>query len=1223
MRVDLASVERPPLTRPPPMIVVAAMAAAAIAWAAVPLAQAQPATLTVCGGCAYSTIQAAIFAANAGDTISVTDSVHYEVHVVVFKDITIQGLGAASTAIDGGGNGAVFTVTQGTSATIQHLSIRNGSHSGVSLAAGGINNFGILTLSHCRFTGNSSQNSGGAMRNHHGIVTIDHCTFSGNSTSASGGAIDNILGDGLAISTSTFSGNFASLGGGAILNGGPATIDASTISGNSAFSGGGISNIGTLTVNASTLSGNAASTASSGSALGGGIANYATLAITHSTLSGNSAWIGGAIGNAGTVDATATVSNSTVSDNAASGIGGGVWNHGRLTITHSTFYGNSGVGIFNSSNTGTANLKNTIVAHDGPGSDCLSVSGGTFVASGVNLDTDGRCAALDSHFMQVTAAQLKLGPLTLNSPGTTATHALLSGSVAIDAANDCLDTAGTPVTDDQRGVFRPFGLACDIGAYEVRPCPQVIPEAPNVEACVADLGDAPDSSNHQHTSLVTYGSASSPSVVGHFPTVYDPDPVYGPSGPIHLVPEVGAIYLGSQITREREADEGLDDDVMNNLTSPSLSPQGNDGADDGLASAFGYVILPSTPNCGLASLPFTATNSKPFSAKNNSTPVYVNVWIDWTRDGDWDDVAKGCSTAPTPLREWAVQNHQVALRNGQASPLETAPFRSWHLARPVWMRITLTLEPINGLTQGGPFPPGTGRGGSGSGIPYVNGETEDYLLLSPQEVPAPTPDTDDLPDAWETAYGLNPYSSGGDDGPAGDPDHDGQTNLQEYRADTHPRGFFTRYFAEGATSGFFNTRLALLNVDATEAAVLLRFQKGDGTTTTAGLTVGALTRQTVDVNAVAGMGTAEFSTVIESDQDIVMDRTMTWDGTAYGSHAETSLPSPATTWYLAEGATHSGFDLFYLIQNPQTAAVTVTVKYLLPSGPPITKTYNVGPNSRFNIWVDADDVRLANTDVSAVITSTLPTIVERAMYLSANAQTFGAGHESAGIPAPATQWFLAEGATGPFFDLFVLVANPSDTAAQVQATFLLPGGGSLVRNYTIAANSRFNIWVDTVDAALADTAVSTVIASTNAVPIIVERSMWWPGPTAATWAEAHNAAGLTSTGTKWALADGEVGGSSGVETYILIANRGGADTARVTLLYEDSTSDTKNFPLPANSRTNVSVATEFPNAMGRRFGAVVEALGGSAAIAVERAMYSNAGGVVWAAGTDAVATQLE
>ena len=39
----------------------------------------------------------------------------------------------------------------------------------------------------------------------------------------------------------------------------------------------------------------------------------------------------------------------------------------------------------------------------------------------------------------------------------------------------------------------------------------------------------------------------------------------------------------------------------------------------------------------------------------------------------------------------------------------------------------------------------------------------------------------------------------------------GKSNLQELQANTHPRGTFIRYFAEGANSQFFETRIALAN----------------------------------------------------------------------------------------------------------------------------------------------------------------------------------------------------------------------------------------------------------------------------------------------------------------------------------------------------------------------------------------------------------------------------
>jgi hypothetical protein len=173
--------------------------------------------------------------------------------------------------------------------------------------------------------------------------------------------------------------------------------------------------------------------------------------------------------------------------------------------------------------------------------------------------------------------------------------------------------------------------------------------------------------------------------------------------------------------------------------------------------------------------------------------------------------------------------------------------------------------------------------------------------------------------------------------------------------------------------------------------------------------------------------------------------------------------------------------------------------------------------------------------------------------------------------------------------------------------------------------------VNAQDARLAATPVSTTLTSTNAVPILAERSMWWPAiPLVSEWQEGHNSAGATRAGEKWGLADGEVGGPSGLQTFVLIANTSAtAGQAQVRVVFEDGTTAQLQTPLalPANSRTTVAIGSVFPQAAGRRFGVIVESLGSPAAqIAVERAMYSNAviNGqlVIWAAGTNAVGTRL-
>jgi hypothetical protein len=483
-------------------------------------------------------------------------------------------------------------------------------------------------------------------------------------------------------------------------------------------------------------------------------------------------------------------------------------------------------------------------------------------------------------------------------------------------------------------------------------------------------------------------------------------------------------------------------------------------------------------------------------------------------------------------------------------------------------------------------------------------------------------DADGLPNGWESDYGLDPLSSDA----GADPDGDGRTNQQEYQQGTHPRGFVITYFAEGATGSFFDTVIAVANPSATRALVLTRFQREDGVVIRKYQVVEAHSRATIVVEQIPGMASAAFSTLIEADVQVVADRTMSWDSTGYGGHAERgTLTRASSTWYLAEGATHGSFDLFYLIQNPGDVATTVEVKFLRPAPKaPVIKQYPLGPQSRFTLAVDAIP-ELAAEDLSAVVRSTdgAPIVVERAMYSSLPGQPFAAGHNSAGVTAPATRWFLAEGATGSFFDLYVLIANPSSEAAEVDVEFLLTNGTVVPKHYRIAANSRYTMSVKGEDPRLRDAALSTIVTSANAVPIVVERVMWWPSPL---WYESHNSPGETTTGTRWALAEGESGGERNKQTYILVANTSDfAGSARVTLLFEDGTTAERVVALQPKSRVNVPVeVATFPTSANRRYGAVVESLGANPAqIVVERAQYWDANGVSWAAGTNALATKLQ
>jgi hypothetical protein len=385
------------------------------------------------------------------------------------------------------------------------LTIRNGSADG----GGGIFSRGDLTVNSSTVIGNSAVYFGSGIAVDLGTLILTNSTVSGNTTPfGAGGGISNA---GTAtLATSTVSGNTATYGGG-VYNTGTVTMDRSTVSGNTANSGGGgirSTGLGALTISNSTVSGNTA-------ALGGGIlADRGTLTLSDSTVSGNTAPFGaGGIFNGG----VATMDRSTVSGNTANDSGGGIFSYGVLTINNSTVSGNtaggsgSGGGIYNGGCTGVGcpnqvvNLANSTVTgntafigggvHNVGGSATATYTiiaknsnadcSGSLTSAGHNLDSDGTCGlSAGGDLSNITNPQL--GPLALNSPGSTETHVLCTGPGApvpsCAAASPAIDAGGNdcpPPATDQRGVARPQGAACDIGAYEVVPPPPPTPTPTN------------------------------------------------------------------------------------------------------------------------------------------------------------------------------------------------------------------------------------------------------------------------------------------------------------------------------------------------------------------------------------------------------------------------------------------------------------------------------------------------------------------------------------------------------------------------------------------------------------------------------------------------------------------------------------------------------------------------------------------------------------------------
>jgi hypothetical protein len=490
--------------------------------------------------------------------------------------------------------------------------------------------------------------------------------------------------------------------------------------------------------------------------------------------------------------------------------------------------------------------------------------------------------------------------------------------------------------------------------------------------------------------------------------------------------------------------------------------------------------------------------------------------------------------------------------------------------------------------------------------PWTAGSADQWLTVSPSA---------------GTRSGSVTVTAGQHNGPP----HTGTVNVAGQPVSVTQYGFSPRtyYLAEGSTVSIFTLDVAVANPHEEPADVLVRFLRSQGPPVERRYRVEPRSRLTIPVDELEELRSADVSTVVESlsGLPLAVERTMTWDAAGYGGHGGTAVEALSPTWFFAEGA-QGYFDTYLLLANPGTADASVTVNYLREGSDKVVRQHVVRAGTRVTLFA-GDDAALVGRAFSMAVVSNQPIIAERAMYWSRPGMFWAGGHESAGVAAPATSWFLAEGATGAYFDDYVMIGNPNDVATLVNITWLLPSGQSIESVRTVAANGRLTIEVEREHPALADAAVSAAVVSTQ--PVVVERSMYWPGR-AAEWTEAHNAFGVTALSKRWALAEGRVGLSERYETYVLLANpRPAPVTVRMTALRESGAPVVKTFVVEGRSRFNIAITpsegSDVRELANERFGVLLEVIEGDG-IVVERAIYWNSGDTVWAAGTNAVGTPI-
>ncbi len=376
--------------------------------------------------------------------------------IVTFNNSTISG----NMAIDDGGGVHNFALNAPTTLTISNSTIISNMATGDGGDGAGVfsraeNQPTNVTITNSAITGNQAGDDGGGVyhsgRNAAAMLTITNSTIISNTAIGSGG-------NGGGININSW---YDSTTG---------TVTNSVISGNMAGNdGGGVYHSGrnvttTLMITNSTISNNATADE------GGGLFNQArygqaTTTLNNSTISGNIATNrGGGISNlARDAQATIALNNSTLSGNMATNNGGGVYNYvsssmATVDFNRSLVSGNSatsGQEIYNE----TTGTPGTITANN---FNLFGHNGQTNLQAFANFTpTTPTDITATSDSSTPTALTSILDTTLQNNGGDTATHALISGSPAIDAVTD-----GSSPATDQRGISRPQGAHGDIGAFE-------------------------------------------------------------------------------------------------------------------------------------------------------------------------------------------------------------------------------------------------------------------------------------------------------------------------------------------------------------------------------------------------------------------------------------------------------------------------------------------------------------------------------------------------------------------------------------------------------------------------------------------------------------------------------------------------------------------------------------------------------------------------------------
>lgn len=350
----------------------------------------------------------------------------------------------------------------------------------------------------------------------------------------------------------------------------------------------------------------------------------------------------------------------------------------------------------------------------------------------------------------------------------------------------------------------------------------------------------------------------------------------------------------------------------------------------------------------------------------------------------------------------------------------------------------------------------------------------------------------------------------------------------------------TAFLAEGSTINF-QEWVVLANPAATQTNACLTYFTPRGFAGGRWVTIGPNRRVSVRVND--DVIDHEVSTRVDSGPSPVSAERAMYSRTPglAGAHLGKETTAPSNNWLLPEGVSAEGTETWVLVANPSPSlTATVSVTFLTASGPVALAPTTLPPMTRrtFRVGAYVPPTFDVSTEVSS---SGAAVIAERATYLAHGG--YAGSTESPGVSAPATTWYVGEGATAGGFDTWILLANPSPTStANAVLSFSTSAGPRSGPSVSIPPKSRRTVKVDDY---VTDFDVATKVTSN--LPIAVERAIYLDDPMRGKASASGEA--VTTLKTSWLLVEGATAG--GFETWTLVSNPStSTQTIRIVYLTE-------------------------------------------------------------------------